>query len=84
MDEAAGDPDRDWYDDEDPTDTSISCPACQADVYDDVDQCPACGHWILADERYGNVGLWTPRGMRVVSVVVLAAFLGTIVLSILL
>ena len=83
MDETSGEADYDEYDDDDPAGTSIRCSECQSEIYDDVDQCPACGHWILAHERYASTGLWSTGGIRIVAAIALAAFLGTIVLSIL-
>jgi hypothetical protein len=60
------DEDDDWWkrgpardehlDDEDlPEDadeeTTIPCPHCGEDVYDDTEQCPACGTWLVRDGR---------------------------------
>jgi hypothetical protein len=60
------DEDDDWWkrgrspddelDDEDledyPTDeTVIPCPHCGEDVFDDAEQCPACGSWLVRDRR---------------------------------
>lgn len=38
----------DWPDETDESEESIevACPSCGADVYEDVEQCPACGEWI--------------------------------------
>ncbi|PQO32597.1 hypothetical protein DTL21_20540 [Bremerella cremea] len=41
--------DEDWtedYLDEDQEDT-IECPECGADIFDDIDVCPRCGHAII-------------------------------------
>jgi hypothetical protein len=27
----------------------IRCPNCGKEVFDDAEQCPACGHWMVAD-----------------------------------
>ena len=38
----------DWPDRDDDEDEAVvvACPSCGADVYEDVEQCPACGEWV--------------------------------------
>lgn len=39
--------DEDWgTDDDEPVDT-IPCSHCGTDVYEDAEQCPRCGEWII-------------------------------------
>lgn len=43
-----------WDDDESPEETddeptTVRCPACGAEVYEDAVRCPACGEYITAD-----------------------------------
>lgn len=47
----------DGYDeDEEEDDYTVECPECGADVYDDVDQCPACGNYIVH-----STSVWSGR-----------------------
>ena len=41
------DPDESECDDDD-SDT-IACPQCGADVYEDAEQCPICGNYLIRD-----------------------------------
>jgi uncharacterized paraquat-inducible protein A len=75
-------PDRDWHDDEedwsetggdysDSDDAETApCPACGADIYDDLDHCPRCGHW-LTDADRGH-GQFPSRPVRIVAIVLIA------------
>ncbi len=58
-------PDLDDDDGDEPE--TIDCPNCSADVYDDAEQCPACGHYILAAESTKPVTMthWVWWGMIV-------------------
>ena len=42
------DPLREDIDDANEIDETIPCPSCQRSIYEDVDQCPHCGEWIIA------------------------------------
>lgn len=44
------DDDEGGWQDEDGESLTITCPECGADVYEDAEQCPACGHWITHSE----------------------------------
>lgn len=37
---------------------TIVCPECGADVYEDADQCPACGYFIMHDTN-----VWSGRSL---------------------
>ena len=40
--------DEDWIDDpEEDQDDTIECPECGAEIFDDIDVCPVCGHAII-------------------------------------
>ena len=65
-------PDVDGSDD-DQTDT-IPCPECGAEVYEDADQCPACGHYIVHDTR-----AWSGRSLWWVALAVLG--IGAVILA---
>ena len=41
----------------DPTPT-ISCPACESEIYEDAPQCPTCGHYITAHDRSSQSWWW--------------------------
>lgn len=45
-DDWEGDSDDDWDDDDAPSET-VRCSHCGADVYEDAEQCPACGEFIV-------------------------------------
>ncbi len=69
-------PDADLWDEES-TDT-IECPACGADVYEDADQCPVCGEFLIPDTRVwaGKPTWWIALGMLGIIVLVAALILG--------
>ncbi len=35
------------WEDEDGESLTVTCPECGADVYEDAEQCPVCGAWIV-------------------------------------
>jgi hypothetical protein len=47
MHEDDPDLDDDWADDDEDESDVVSCPECGADVYEDAEQCPACGQYIV-------------------------------------
>jgi hypothetical protein len=74
--------DEDWsdYDSEDSaTDSdadSSPCPACCAEIYDDLDHCPRCGHWFTdADRTRRETGLFATRRVRWIALALLTIFL---------
>jgi len=38
------------YDDEDSDDTTIPCPECGREIYDDTPRCPHCGSYLGGDD----------------------------------
>lgn len=58
----AGDEEDDWDDEEDELDSdddqsTVTCPNCRKQVYDDAEQCPYCGHYISEAERSSGKSL---------------------------
>lgn len=73
--------DREYPDEADLDDGSadtIVCPHCGADVYEDADQCPECGMFLLADTRvWSSRSLWwIVLGLLGVVAAILALVLG--------
>lgn len=57
-DQVDSDPiDAEGYDDADEDDT-LPCPACGRQVYEDADQCPYCGEWIIPLRGRGGLPSW--------------------------
>lgn len=60
--------DEDWSDDDYPEDDddseddenqTIECPECGAEIYDDIDVCPICGHAIIhSTNPWQGKSLW--------------------------
>ena len=70
--------DEDWYDDDDDSggEEMAPCPECGAAIYDVTEKCPACGYWLTeADRRAMWSGMAKPLWLRLTAVVVLIAFL---------
>ncbi len=69
-------PDEDDLDDGS-TDTRV-CPHCSADVYEDADQCPECGEYLMSDTRvWSSKSLWwIALGLLGVVAAILALVLG--------
>ncbi len=57
---------------------TLPCPECGADVYEDADQCPVCGHYILRDTHIwsGRPGWWIALAVLGIIAMVLALGLG--------
>jgi predicted amidophosphoribosyltransferase len=71
------DDDEDWYDDEDEFDAgeTAHCPECGTSVHSISDKCPACGYWLSeTDRRDSGFAESRPMWLKVTAVVVLAAF----------
>lgn len=47
---------EDWPDDDDGETLTIVCPSCKADIYEDAEQCPYCGEYVLRSS-----GVWDGR-----------------------
>ena len=73
--------DEDWYGDGDSDDEeSASCPECGATVYEFLDKCPNCGYWLSdADRRAAYPSATKPLWLRVTAVIVLLAFLASVI-----
>jgi uncharacterized membrane protein YvbJ len=70
------------HDDDPDDDATVPCPACGADLFDDADQCPHCGHWITdADRRTQAAASGPSRFVRVVAIVMILIFLASILLA---
>jgi hypothetical protein len=69
-------PDSDDLDDE--TTDTVVCRHCGADVYEDADQCPACGMYLVADTGVwsGRSFGWIALGLLGVLAAILALILG--------
>lgn len=48
------------------------CPACQQDVYEDAEQCPACGEWLTPDRGR------PPRGWLLLVILLIVALCGVL------
>ena len=46
MNEWEEDPDDDWPEDDGESEV-VACPNCGADVYEEAEQCPSCGEYIV-------------------------------------
>lgn len=70
------DPDDDEHDDSDTA--TVACPHCGAEIYEDADQCPACGMFVMPDTRVwsGKSWWWIALGVLGVVAVMLALVLG--------
>ena len=57
-----GEADEDWPDDDgsdddghdDGASLTVSCPACKADIYEDAEQCPYCGEYVVRSSNIWN------------------------------
>ena len=51
MDDEFGESDeRNWTDDDSAAET-VPCPACGADIYEEAEQCPVCGEYVVHNNR---------------------------------
>ena len=65
-------------DDTDDDEQTVVCPECGADVYEDADQCPACGMFLIHDTRVwsGRSTWWIVLGLLGIIAVILALAFG--------
>ncbi len=56
-DEDDWDDEEDELDDDDAAESTVACPHCRRQVYDDAEQCPHCGHYISEAERSSGKSL---------------------------
>ena len=59
----------DYGDDADDSAATFPCPECGAAIYEDLDHCPSCGHWLTDADRHPS------RRTRLIAAVLLAIFL---------
>lgn len=70
--------DDDWDDEDWPEDDGISdvvtCVYCGSDVYEDAEQCPTCGNYIVPDTSpwSGRSPIWILLGLAVIIAVIIA------------
>ena len=48
------DPDHDLFDDEAGETDTITCPSCGARIYEETQQCPHCGDWVVPRVTMGR------------------------------
>jgi hypothetical protein len=82
--------DEDWNDDEDWQDdgeeepdeeAAAACPECGGPVHSMTEKCPACGYWLSdADREAMWRGTSRPRWQKATAVVIIAAFVITLLL----
>jgi hypothetical protein len=70
--------DREYPDIEDDEEMTIPCPKCGAEVFDDAEQCPACGSYLIHDTRVwsGKSIWWIALGLLGIIAVILALAFG--------
>jgi predicted nucleic acid-binding Zn ribbon protein len=56
-------------------DDTVPCPHCGADVYEDAEQCPACGQYLSAEDRPAG------RPARWVMVVMVLALIAVLLMT---
>jgi hypothetical protein len=70
----------DWPDDDSDEAEVVACPNCGAEIYEDAEQCPACGEWVthsthpLAGRAWWFVGLGLIGVVVTIAALVLAGF----------
>ena len=47
MDDEFGNSDEQEWTDDDPAAETVPCPACGADIYEEAEQCPVCGDYVV-------------------------------------
>jgi uncharacterized paraquat-inducible protein A len=80
--------DEDWSDDDSDSNLAdaVPCPECGTQIYADLDHCPQCGHWLTEADRRTldrDAGLFSSRRVRLVALVMLAAFVFALLAGIL-
>lgn len=70
------DPDEDWEDDDAPVDV-VRCPSCGAEIYEDAEQCPECGDYVI----HGNSAPWQGKPGWYAALAVLGILAVLLVLS---
>lgn len=70
--------DDDWPDDDPDESDVVTCPNCGADVYEDAEQCPACGEWITSSTHPLSGRPWWFTALGVVGILATIATLALI------
>jgi hypothetical protein len=61
----------------DDDDSTVPCPHCGADIYDDAEQCSACGWYLSAEDSPARPrSWWILIGAAICIVIVIAWMLG--------
>jgi len=75
---------QDWDDDDiayfdtapdDDEAETVKCPSCNADVYEDADQCPVCGEFIVTDTSIWSDKPWWWIALGLLGIIALIAAL---------
>jgi DNA-directed RNA polymerase subunit RPC12/RpoP len=71
-------PDEEWVDEEedDSEDDLLVCPSCGASVYEETQQCPHCGDWIIPAYRQSR---WKRTAGIVVATLLILALIGWVI-----
>ena len=62
--------------DDDSTDL-LPCPACGAMIYEDSEQCPRCGRWVMpraGDAQHHSALWWVGAGLALLGMLMWAIF----------
>ncbi|MEK6238409.1 MAG: hypothetical protein N2C14_27135 [Planctomycetales bacterium] len=73
--------DHDWKDDEDDDTEVVPCPECGVDIYEDAEQCPACGQYVVVrmPDLWSQRPLWwVVLGLLGVAAVIVVFTLGSL------
>jgi len=65
--------DEDWDEDdidEESDDETVPCPQCRRPVYEDAEQCPACGHYLSIEDAPRHRPLWLIVGVGICLVII--------------
>lgn len=63
--------------------TTLPCPECGAEIYDDAVRCPSCGWYVIWDEPVGGRSDRWDRLVRLGLILVVLGVLGSVVLPLL-
>jgi hypothetical protein len=84
LDDYSDELDENEYPDDDDLDQSsddlLRCPECDEEVYEDAEQCPYCGQYIVHSTHpfHGRSGWWIALGALGIIAVILALAFSTI------
>ena len=65
---------EDWEDDADAESEVVPCPSCGAEIFEDAEQCPLCGQWVVRRSQpfAGRPWWWIALGLLGSGALVLA------------